>query len=79
MTAASSSKAAVFRAIAQARRSTKRYQIDREIPAETLTDILQSAIVSIVYCIIDYRSLLCVPVDVMAFQRETSCQGFIVS
>jgi hypothetical protein len=57
MTATSSSKAAVFRAIAQARRSTKRYQIDREIPAETLTDILQSAIVRIVYseyCIVEF-------------------------
>lgn len=81
MTATSSSKAAVFRAIAQARRSTKRYQIDREIPAETLKDILQSTIVRIVYCIvyftIDYRSLLCVPVDVMAFQQEKS--GHLVS
>jgi hypothetical protein len=67
MTATSSSKAAVFRAIAQARRSIKRYQIDREIPAETLTDILQSTIVRIVYfsvyCIIDYRvvcSIACI-------------------
>jgi hypothetical protein len=70
MTAASNSKAVVFRAIAQARRSIKRYQIDREIPAETLTDILQSTIVRIVYfsvnCIIDYRNLLCVPIDAMA-------------
>jgi hypothetical protein len=75
MTATSSSKAAAFRAIAQARRSAKRYQTDREIPAETLTDILQSTIVRtvyseyfIVYFIIDYRSLLCVLVDAMAFQ-----------
>jgi hypothetical protein len=43
--AATSSKAAVFRTIAQARRSAKRFQIDREIPAETMTDILQSTIV----------------------------------
>jgi hypothetical protein len=67
MSVASNNKAAVFRAIAQARRSIKRYQTDREIPAETLKDILQSTIVRF---IIEYRCVSCVPVDAMAFQRK---------
>jgi nitroreductase len=38
--------AAAFRAIAQARRSTKRFEVDRIIPRKTLEDILTSTIVS---------------------------------
>jgi hypothetical protein len=43
----STSKAAVFRALTEARRSSKRFQTDRKIPSETLRDILESTIVSL--------------------------------
>ena len=39
-------KAAAFRAIAQARRSAKRFQRDRIVPKDVLQDILESTIVS---------------------------------
>ena len=40
-----SSKAAVFRAIAEARRSSRRFQANRVIPDETLRDILETTMV----------------------------------
>ena len=40
-----SSKAAVFRAIAEARRSSRRFQANRIIPDETLRDILETTMV----------------------------------
>jgi len=41
----STSKAAAFRAIAQARRSVKRFQENRAIPKETIQDMLESTMV----------------------------------
>jgi hypothetical protein len=43
--ASSSTKAAVFRAIAQSRQSCKRFQPNRLIPEEIVTDVLHSTIV----------------------------------
>lgn len=44
-----SSKAAVFRAIAEARRSSRRFQPNRAIPEETLRDILETTMVRSIY------------------------------
>ena len=41
-----SSKAAIFRAIAEARRSSRRFQTNRPIPDATLKDILETTLVS---------------------------------
>jgi len=41
-----SNKAAIFRAIAEARRSSRRFQKNRSIPDATLKDILETTLVS---------------------------------
>ena len=43
-TMSATSKAAVFRALARTRRSSRRFQTKRKIPDETLQDILQSTL-----------------------------------
>lgn len=45
--AAAAASATIFRSIAHTRRSCKRFQPHRSIPGETMTDILQSTLVSI--------------------------------
>lgn len=49
MSAANGSKAAAFRAIAQARKSVKRFETGRIIPKPVLVDILESTVVSSSY------------------------------
>jgi hypothetical protein len=74
---AAPSKAAVFRAISESRRSCNRFQPGRTVPHEILKDVLETSLVRFA-CLVDLRQRVCV-VGSARVEMELPCRRSLYS